>query len=387
MGSTSRSTNVPVVPAAAPDWRAAGLRYYTLSFFYGKRFGCRVHKIPVDGGFGCPNRDGTLGWGGCIFCDPASFSPARRGPRLTIARQIAAASDRLRHRYRAERFVAYFQPGTNTYAPVDRLRAAYEEAVAQPGVVGLSVGTRPDCVPDQVLDLLAGFGRRTWVSIEYGLQTIHRRTLARINRGHGYECFADAVARSRARGLAVGAHVILGLPGETPDDMAATARQLGRLEIDLVKIHNLHAVRGTRLADMVGRPDCRSFRSTRAGRSIFWRTSGPAASSIGLAATSRRSISSDRRGAAIRRRCGRPSRPSSSGAIPGRAAGRLFSRRARRVRIIRRTAVTFVPQQMRCNDRSTPERTGWSPAGTPRADTSARSRLPAGGKSGLRRTR
>jgi uncharacterized protein len=203
----------------------------------------------------CPNRDGTSGRGGCVFCDPASFSPSRRLRLRSIADQIAVGTARLKDRYRVDRFLAYFQPGTNTYAPVEQLRTLYEEALGQPGVVGLIVGTRPDCVPGQVLDLLAELSGRVWLSVEYGLQSIHLRSLRWMNRGHGPEAFADAVLRSRKRGLRIGAHVILGLPGEDRADGQATARKLARLGVDSVKLHNLHAVRGTPLAELVARQE------------------------------------------------------------------------------------------------------------------------------------
>lgn len=208
-------------------------------------------KISLDGGFGCPNRDGTLATGGCIFCDPDSFSPSRRVGSRSIADQIQEGIRRLRGRYHVDRFVAYFQPATNTYAPLGRLRALYQQAIAHPEVVGLVIGTRPDCVPDDVLDLLAEFARQTWLSVEYGLQSIHDRSLDWMNRGHHYDAFLDAFQRSRQGGLRIGVHVILGLPGESPHDMVATARELARLEVDSVKLHNLHAVTGTPLADRV----------------------------------------------------------------------------------------------------------------------------------------
>ncbi len=214
-------------------------------------------KVSLDGGFGCPNRDGSLGTRGCVFCDPASFSPSRRSVSASISAQLEEGIRRLGARYRVDRFVAYFQPGTNTYAPVEQLRALYEQAIAHPKVVGLAIGTRPDCVPDDVLDLLSELAGQTWVSIEYGLQTIHDRTLDWMNRGHHYEAFLDAVQRSRRRGLKVGVHVILGLPGESRDDMLATARELARLEIDSVKLHNLYAVHNTPLAGMVARGEVR----------------------------------------------------------------------------------------------------------------------------------
>lgn len=234
-----------------PDWFLEGLRYQSLNFFFRKRFGRRVWKVSVDGGLSCPNRDGTLGTAGCIFCDPDSFSPSRRLGLEAISEQIDEGIRRLQVRHRVDRFVAYFQPATNTYAPVARLRSLYEQALSHPQVVGLAIGTRPDCVGDDVLDLLAELSARTWVSVEYGLQTSHDRTLDLLNRGHHFDAFLDAVARSRRRGLTIGAHIILGLPGESREDMLHTARELACLKIDSVKLHNLYAVRGTRLVEMV----------------------------------------------------------------------------------------------------------------------------------------
>ena len=166
---------------------------------------------------------------------------------------------RLTRRHRAERFLAYFQPATNTYGPIDRLRAAFDEAVSHPQVVGLIVGTRPDCVGEEVLDLLAGLAQRTWLVIEYGLQTVHDRTLDRLGRGHHFDAFLDAYRRTRQRNLNVGVHVILGLPGESRDDMLATARTLAGLDLHSVKPHNLYAVRNTVVGRRGGRrPDTAS---------------------------------------------------------------------------------------------------------------------------------
>jgi radical SAM protein (TIGR01212 family) len=245
--STNPSTSTP---GSSPDWLDAGLRYYSLSHFLQQKFGGRVWKVTLDGKFGCPNADGTLSHGGCVFCNIASFSPSRRLKIRSITQQLAEGIQRVSARHSAERFLAYFQPATNTYAPVERLCTLFEEALQHPQVVGLAIGTRPDCVPDPVLDLLAELSRRTWVSLELGLQTIHDRTLNWMNRQHHYDAFLDAVDRGRQRGLHLGAHVILGLPGETAEDMRATARELGRLRIDAVKIHNLCVSRNTRLAEL-----------------------------------------------------------------------------------------------------------------------------------------
>jgi len=213
--------------------------------------GHRVWKVSVDGGLGCPNVDGTVGTAGCIFCNVRSYSPSRRLHLTSITKQLDEGIRRIRRRHGVDRFLAYFQPATNTYAPVGRLRELWEEALRHPQVVGLVVGTRPDCVPDEVLDLLAEFAQRTWLSVEYGLQTIHDRSLDWLGRGHDYHAFLDAVRRTRERGLRIGAHVILGLPCETRDQMLATARELARLGIDSVKLHNLYVARDTPLAHML----------------------------------------------------------------------------------------------------------------------------------------
>jgi len=216
-----------------------------------------VWKVSVDAGFDCPNRDGTLATGGCVFCDPASFSPARRMAARPVTAQLDEGIGRLRARRGIARFVAYFQPATNTYGPLRKLEALYREALAHADMVGLIIGTRPDCVGDDVLDLLAKLSRETWLSIEFGLQTIHDRTLDWMNRGHHYDAFLDAVERSRRRTLEIGAHVILGLPGESRQDMLQTARELARLRLGSVKLHNLHAVSDTPLAGMVSSGEVR----------------------------------------------------------------------------------------------------------------------------------
>ncbi|HEV2968758.1 MAG TPA: TIGR01212 family radical SAM protein [Pirellulales bacterium] len=235
----------------ATNWREAGLRYYAYNFFLRRKFGCRVQKVSIDAGFTCPNVDGTVARGGCTFCDNRSFSPSRRLPRQGIAGQIDEGIRRLKWRYDVDRFMAYFQPATNTYAPVARLRPLYEAAIAHPKVVGLAIGTRPDCVPYEVLDLLAEMAERTYLSVEYGMQTMHDRSLDWMNRGHHHDAFIDAMERSRGRGFEICAHVMLGLPGESHADMLATAGELARLRPDAVKIHNLYAVKNTPLADQV----------------------------------------------------------------------------------------------------------------------------------------
>jgi radical SAM protein (TIGR01212 family) len=236
-----------------PKWRAAGLRYHAYNFFLRQKFGKRLQKVSIDAGFTCPNVDGTVTTGGCNFCDNRSFSPSRRVPRLDILGQIDDGIRRLKWRYDCDDFLAYFQPATNTYAPVEKLRRLYETALSHPKVRGLAIGTRPDCVPNDVLDLLEELAGRTYLAVEYGLQTIHDRSLLWMNRGHDSASFVDAVERSRGRGFEVCAHVILGIPGETRDDMLATARELARLPVDAVKLHNLYAVKKTPLGEQVER--------------------------------------------------------------------------------------------------------------------------------------
>lgn len=236
-------------PAGLPAWRAAGLRYFAYNFYLRNRFGGRVQKVSLDAGFSCPNVDGTVARGGCVFCDNRSFSPSRRLPRTSIRGQLDEGIRRLKWRYEVDKFLAYFQPATNTYAPVERLRPLYDSALEHPQVVGLAIGTRPDCVPEDVLDLLSEIGQRTYLSVEYGLQTIHDRSLEWMNRGHRHEAFVDAVERSRGRGFEICAHVMLGLPGESREDMLATAREVARLGVDAVKLHNLYVVKNTPLAE------------------------------------------------------------------------------------------------------------------------------------------
>ncbi len=249
MEFTSTHRGLPDAPP--PDWQAADLSYHSLNFFHTKKFGGRVWKVSLDAGCTCPNRDGTLATLGCIFCDPESFSPSRRLRLPRIADQLDEGIRRLTRRHGAERFLAYFQPGANTYGPIERLRAAFDEAAAHPQVVGVIVGTRPDCASEEILDLLASLAERTWLVIEYGLQTVHDRTLDRLGRGHHFDAFLDAYHRTRQRNLNIGVHVILGLPDESRDDMLATARTLAALGLHSVKPHNLYAVRNTPLADQV----------------------------------------------------------------------------------------------------------------------------------------
>ena len=238
-------------------WRAAGLRYYAYYFYLRQKFGVRVQKVSVDGGFTCPNVDGTVAIGGCTFCDNRSFSPSRRLPKKTIQGQIDEGIKHLKRRYDCDHFTAYFQPATNTYGPVDKLRRLYEQALAHPKVVALAIGTRPDCVPNDVLDLLQELAGRTHLTVELGMQTMHDRSLDWMNRGHHHDATKDAIERCRGRGFEICVHVMLGLPDETHADMMATAREVAQLRVDSVKVHNLYAVKETPLADQVARGEVR----------------------------------------------------------------------------------------------------------------------------------
>jgi len=214
-----------------------------------RRHGERVHKIALDVGFTCPNRDGTKGIGGCTFCNNTSFSPNGNKP-LAMEAQLASGRKAISKRTRAKRYLAYFQAYTNTYAAVEQLEILYQEALTNPDIIGLCVGTRPDCVPDEVLDLLAKYqqrGREVW--LELGLQSAFDETLRRVNRGHGLAEYAASVTAARKRGIPVCAHLIIGLPGETEEHYHATLDTVLSLGVDGLKLHPLHVVKGTMLAN------------------------------------------------------------------------------------------------------------------------------------------
>ncbi len=222
-------------------------RYTDLNSYLRGIFGCRVQKITVDAGLSCPNRDGTIATGGCIYCNSRGSGTGAHARGWSITAQLEAGKAAMARRYRARKFIAYFQAFSNTHAPVPHLKTLYDEALAVEDVVGLSIGTRPDCVPDPVLSLLQDYSRRHLIWVEYGLQSACDATLARIHRGHDSACFLNAVAATRSRGLPVCAHIILGLPDETPAEMQFTAATLAACGVDGVKIHSLYVIRGTLL--------------------------------------------------------------------------------------------------------------------------------------------
>jgi len=226
-------------------------RYRDYNTYLKEIFGERVQKISLDAGFSCPNRDGTISSRGCIYCDSrGSGTGAMIKRSLSIDEQITEGIRLAEKKYKAQKFIAYFQSFTNTYAPVSQLRNIYQSALNHRGMVGLSVGTRPDCVDHEILGILSSFQKDYLVWIEYGLQSAHNETLSRINRGHDVACFKKAVAITKEHGIKICTHVILGLPGETRDMMMETAHFVAALPIDGIKIHSLYITRGTALADL-----------------------------------------------------------------------------------------------------------------------------------------
>ena len=222
-------------------------RYYDLNSYLRKMFGCRVQKISLDAGLTCPNRDGRISTGGCMYCNSRGSGTGASRQGLSITDQIMRGKEFLKKRYKAQKFIAYFQSFCNTYGPYEKLKGLYQEALAIDDIVGLSIGTRPDCIDESVLTLIEGYARDYLVWIEYGLQSIHDRTLALINRGHDVGCFKGAVDKTRGRGIKICAHVILGLPFEDRDDMLTTAKAVAAMGIDGIKIHLLYVVKGTRM--------------------------------------------------------------------------------------------------------------------------------------------
>lgn len=225
-------------------------RYYDLNTYFKNKFGCRVHKLTVDAGLTCPNRDGTLGTGGCIYCNPRGSGTGAHAKGLSIRDQLEGSKAAVAKRFKAKKFLAYFQSFSNTYAPVEQLRRLYDEALSVSDIVGMTIGTRPDCVDEAKLSLLEGYARDRLIWIEYGLQSAHDGTLVAINRKHDVAAFETAVRATAGRRIHICTHIILGLPGETADHMRATAEFIARLPIDGVKLHLLYVVKRTPMADL-----------------------------------------------------------------------------------------------------------------------------------------
>jgi len=222
-----------------------GKRFNSFNRVLRETFDSRVYKIGLRLDFTCPNRDGKVAVGGCIYCNNSSHTPANYRPRMSVTEQLEQGATALRRRHHAERFIAYFQSYTNTYEAPERLAQLYREALAFPGVVGLAIATRPDCLADETLDLLAQLERQTHLWLELGLESMRDRTLRWINRGHDLAQYVDAVKRAQDRGLRICTHLILGFPGESRDEMLETAAFFNRLGIDGVKLHNLHVLKNT----------------------------------------------------------------------------------------------------------------------------------------------
>ena len=232
--------------------------YTTLNDHYRAKFGCKVYKLSIDGGFTCPNRDGRVGFGGCIFCSAAGSGEFAAGENSSVAAQLEQAKARVSAKNKGGKYIAYFQSFTNTYAPVEVLREKFTAALAPEDIVGLSVGTRPDCLPEDVIALLSELNRIKPVTVELGLQTIHEPSVTYIRRGYANQVYFDAVAKLKNAGLEVVTHIILGLPGETAQMAAETTRRAVEAGTDGVKFHLLHVLRGTDLETdyRAGKFDC-----------------------------------------------------------------------------------------------------------------------------------
>lgn len=227
-----------------------GKRYNSFQSNLKRALRSRVYKVGLRMDFTCPNRDGAVAVGGCTYCNNSGHTPAGFRSGTSVTEQLERGIEALRRRHRAEQFIAYFQSYSNTYGPLGKLERLYREALDFPGVVGLAVSTRPDCVPDDVLDLLADLARHTYFWLELGLESMHDKTLRWVNRGHGLREFIDAATRAKSRGLRLCTHLILGFPTETRDEMLQAPALLSRLGIDGVKIHNLHVIKNTALAEI-----------------------------------------------------------------------------------------------------------------------------------------
>ncbi len=225
-------------------------RYNDLNTYLRSLFDCRVQKIYIDAGLSCPNRDSTISTGGCIYCNASGSGTGTHQSGLSMTEQVRTVKRHMARRYKAKKFIAYFQSFSNTYAPVEHLKTLYDDALAVEDIVGLFIGTRPDCVDEPILDLLQHYNENYLVWIEYGLQSAHDATLAFINRGHDFKCFEKAVDMAKRRGIKVCVHVILGLPFENKQQMLETARIISGMGIDGIKLHHLSVLKGTALEQL-----------------------------------------------------------------------------------------------------------------------------------------
>ncbi|MBS4173882.1 TIGR01212 family radical SAM protein [Bacillus sp. FJAT-49736] len=220
-------------------------RYLTWNFHLREHFGHKVFKVSLDGGFDCPNRDGTVAHGGCTFCSAAGSGDFAGDRVKDIVTQFNEVKEQMHKKWKDAKYMAYFQAYTNTHAPVDILRSKYEPVLRQEGVVGISIATRPDCLPDDVVEYLAELNERTYLWVELGLQTVHEKTSNLINRAHDYQCYVDGVKKLRKHGIRICTHIINGLPQETKEMMLDTAKEVAKLDVQGIKIHLLHLLKGT----------------------------------------------------------------------------------------------------------------------------------------------
>ncbi|MCF6138354.1 TIGR01212 family radical SAM protein [Pseudalkalibacillus berkeleyi] len=220
-------------------------RYYTWNKHLKEHFGSKIIKVPIDGGFDCPNRDGTVASGGCTFCSQSGSGDFAGDRKDDLVKQFHTIKDRMHRKWKSGKYIGYFQAFSNTHAPVEELREKFEVILEQEGVVGLAIATRPDCLPDDVVEYLSELNERTYLWIELGLQTVHEETADLINRAHDYQCYVDGVNKLRKHGIRVCAHIINGLPQETPEMMMETAREVAKLDVQGIKIHLLHLLKKT----------------------------------------------------------------------------------------------------------------------------------------------
>ena len=226
------------------------IRYYSLNNYFKTMYGERVHRIPVDAGFSCPNRDGTKSKYGCIYCDEIGSGAKFIKRNEVLKKQVESGIDSIRKRFKVSKYLVYFQSFTNTYAPVDKLRELYYSVLDIKNVVGIAIGTRPDCINKEKIELIEEIAKEKMVWIEYGLQSANDKTLVSINRHHTFKDFKDAVILTKNKGINILAHIILGLPGEDKKDMLKTAQSVAELKLDGIKIHSLYIVKGTALEKM-----------------------------------------------------------------------------------------------------------------------------------------
>jgi radical SAM protein (TIGR01212 family) len=237
----------------------ASQRYNAFGAYLKRLFGSNVYKVNVDAGFTCPNRDGTIGTGGCIYCNNDSFRPASCKPELDVSEQVRRGINYVASRYGAKRFLVYFQPYTNTYADTAQLERLYRKALAEPFVVGLAIGTRPDCIDEDKLSLLKELSRDRFILIEYGLQSVYDKTLEFIRRGHYYQTFLEALNKTAKMGIHAGAHIIVGFPTESREEMLAMATTLSELPVGFLKVHQLQVIKDTLLAELFRREPFYTF--------------------------------------------------------------------------------------------------------------------------------